>query len=220
MLLDADDVHEQYAWEILSNTLCYAATLVPDVNESLVSIDDAMKLGYNWIQGPFELIDTIGIDRFISRLDNEDRDIPAFLRCAAGKSFYRVKHGRLEYLGAHGGYRALSRAPGVIRFSEERRKLSPLRENHAASYYALPEEVGIDRFLDYFQQTVLSLKHAPIPVVAAPSGLSLGWRIRGGVAHGQGSLSRQLGYGTGGDPGRTGAWRWRRQGDAVPLVRA
>ena len=50
----------QYAWEILSSTLCYAAALVPAVNESLVAIDDAMKLGYNWLQGPFEMLDQLG----------------------------------------------------------------------------------------------------------------------------------------------------------------
>ena len=71
MLLGQDDKYGEYAWEVLSNTLCYAAMLVPDVNESLVSIDDAMKLGYNWIQGPFEMMDAIGIDKFVQRLETE-----------------------------------------------------------------------------------------------------------------------------------------------------
>ena len=57
LLLDDDGRFGQYAWQILSNTLCYAAGLIPDVNESLVAVDDAMKLGYNWLQGPFEMID-------------------------------------------------------------------------------------------------------------------------------------------------------------------
>jgi len=236
ILLDRNDKYGQYAWDILSNTLCYAAELIPDVNESLVAVDDAMKLGYNWLQGPFEMIDAIGIDRFIERLQTESRDIPSFLESARGKSFYRVENGALEYLQADGSYKALQRAKGVIRFSEQRRKLKPLIENEKASYFALPQDLGLvefhskantldadsmrlladavqhatenfkgmiihndaqhfscgvnlegvlsfirnndmqglDSFLDHFQQTVLSLKHAPIPVVAAPSGLSLG----------------------------------------------
>ena len=68
LLLEGDSKYSQYAWDILSNTFCYAASLVPDVNTSLVAIDDAMKLGYNWAQGPFEMIDKIGVDNFISRL--------------------------------------------------------------------------------------------------------------------------------------------------------
>jgi 3-hydroxyacyl-CoA dehydrogenase len=236
VLLDGDGKTGQYAWEIVSNTLCYAAGLVPGVNESLVAIDDAMKLGYNWIQGPFEMIDAIGTERFIARLESAGREIPAFLQLARGRSFYRVEGGKLEFLSASGRYRELRRTPGIVRFSEERRKLKPAIENRVASYFVLEDDVGliefhskantldsesmhliadavaharekckaliihndaqhfscgvnlesvldlivhddmdgIDRFLAHFQRTVLSLKHAPIPVVAAPSGLSLG----------------------------------------------
>ena len=236
LLLDQDDKFGQYAWDILSNTLCYAAALVPDVNESLVAVDDAMKLGYNWLQGPFEMIDAIGTDRLIQRLSHEQRAVPEFLQSAAGKTFYRVQDGMLQHLQADGTYQSLKRAPGVIRFSEERRKLTPVMENKMASYFRLAGDIGlvefhskantldsnsmrlladavehaarnfkgliihndaqhfscgvnlegvrdfvarqdwegIDRFLDHFQQTVLSIRHAPIPVVAAPSGLSLG----------------------------------------------
>jgi len=236
LLLESTDDYGQYAWEILSNTLCYAATLVPEVNESLVAIDDAMKLGYNWLQGPFEMIDSIGTDRFIARLELENRAVPDFLRSAAGKSFYRVRDNTLQYLQANGKYTELKRAPGVIRFTEERRKLTPLMENAVASYFELENNIGLvefhskantldgdsmrlladaiqhaatnlkglvihndaahfscgvnlesvldfivradwtglDQFLLHFQQTVLSMKYAPIPVVAAPSGLSLG----------------------------------------------
>jgi len=236
LLLQGDDKFSQYAWEILSNTLCYAASLVPEVNESLVSVDDAMKLGYNWIQGPMEMIDAIGVDRFIGRLEREGRAVPAFVKIAAGKSFYRVESGRLQYLLASGQYTDLERGAGVTRFSEQRRTLKPLQENAVASYFDLPSGLGLvefhskantldgasmsllqdavahasenlkgliihndaahfscgvnldavlafiqasdwtglDGFLDHFQQTVLAMRYAPIPVVAAPSGLSLG----------------------------------------------
>ena len=236
LLFESNDKYGQYAWEVLSNTLCYAAALVPNVNESLVAVDDAMKLGYNWLRGPFEMIDVIETECFITRLESENRDVPQFLKSAAGKSFYRVENGALQYLLGDGQYQALKRAPGVIRFSEDRRKLTPLMENRAASYFGLPQDVGLvefhskantldadsmhlladalrhapenfkglvihndaphfscgvnlesvldfivradwhglDRFLDHFQQTVISMRHAPIPVIAAPSGLSLG----------------------------------------------
>ncbi|MGI9261579.1 MAG: 3-hydroxyacyl-CoA dehydrogenase NAD-binding domain-containing protein [Woeseiaceae bacterium] len=236
MLFAADDQYGQYAWKILSDTLCYAAELVPDVNESLVAIDDAMKLGYNWIQGPFEMIDSIGVDQFAARLEAEDRSVPEFVRTAADKTFYRVEGGELQHLVADGSYVTLKRATGVTRFSERRRTVTPVLENSLASYYTLPNDLGlvefhskantlngdsmrlieeavrhasanckallihndaqhfscgvnledvlnfiiredmdgIDQFLDHFQQTVLSLRNAPIPVVAAGSGLSLG----------------------------------------------
>lgn len=236
LLLENDDIHGRYAWEILSNTLCYAASLVPEVNESLVSVDDAMKLGYNWLQGPMEMIDAIGVDKFIARLEAEGRDVPAFVRTAAGKSFYRVQGSKLQYLLADGTYADLERAPGVTRFSEQRRTLRPILGNDVASYFELSDQIGLvefhskantldgesmallsnavehasqnlrgliihndaahfscgvnlaavlafikdadweglDQFLAHFQATVLAMRHAPVPVVAAPSGLSLG----------------------------------------------
>jgi 3-hydroxyacyl-CoA dehydrogenase len=236
LLLENDDIHGRYAWKILSNTLCYAASLVPEVNESLVSVDDAMKLGYNWLQGPMEMIDAIGVDKFIARLESEGRDVPAFIRTAAGKTFYRVQRGKLQYLRADGTYTNLERAPGVTRFSEQRRTLLPVLENAVASYYELSDQIGLvefhskantldgesmallsdavehasenlrgliihndaahfscgvnlaavlafihdadweglDQFLAHFQATVLAMRYSPVPVVAAPSGLSLG----------------------------------------------
>jgi len=236
LLLGQDDQYASYAWEILSNTLCYAAALVPDVNESLLAIDDAMKLGYNWLQGPFELMDAIGVDNFIQRLEQAHRVIPPFLQSAAGKSFYRVTGPQLQTLQADGSYRELKRAPGIRRFSEERRTLRPLDKNEAASFFDLGQDIGLvefhskantldarsmkllsdavehasqhfkglvihndaahfscgvnlegvlqfietqdwaglDQFLDKFQNTVKSMKYAPIPIVAAPSGLALG----------------------------------------------
>jgi len=236
VLLEQQDTYGQYAWQVLASTLCYAAALVPVVNESLVAVDDAMKLGYNWIQGPFEMIDTIGADRFIARLEQDGRNVPEFLRTAAGKSFYRVSDGHLQYLLADGSYRALQRAQGIRRFSEERRTLTPLHENEAASFFALENDVGLvefhskanalgpdsmqlleiavqyavenmsgliihndaqhfscganlesilgfildqdmaglDHFLNHYQQTLLAMKYAAIPVVAAPCGMSMG----------------------------------------------
>ena len=142
-MLDSDDRYGLYAWEILSRTLCYATSLVPDVNESLVAVDDAMKLGYNWLQGPMEMIDAIGVDNFIARLEKEGRDVPAFMRTAAGKSFYRVSGGKLQYLLADGCYEDLRRADGVTRFSEMRRTLTPIFENKVASYFELPQQLGL-----------------------------------------------------------------------------
>jgi len=146
VLLNQQDKYAGYAWEILSNTLCYAAMLVPEVNESLVSIDDAMKLGYNWIKGPFEMLDAIGIDGFVQRVHAEDREVPPFLKMALGKSFYRVSGGELQYLLADGSYRDLKRGPGVTRFNEERRKLKPLMHNRAASYFGLAHDIGLVEF--------------------------------------------------------------------------
>ena len=73
-MLDDDGPYGDFAWRILSRSLSYAASLIPEVGDDPVAIDDAMKLGYNWIQGPFELIDEIGVDRFIDRREPAARN--------------------------------------------------------------------------------------------------------------------------------------------------
>jgi 3-hydroxyacyl-CoA dehydrogenase len=79
VILSDNSPYGLYIWRVLSETLCYAASLVPEVTEDLTQIDDAMKLGYNWVKGPFELLDEIGIEYFVDRLKSDGRDVPSFL---------------------------------------------------------------------------------------------------------------------------------------------
>ena len=137
VLLDDDGLHGRYAWRVLSSTLAYAASLIPEVTDNPVDIDDAMKLGYNWIRGPFELIDEIGVDRFIAGLETDGQAVPSFLRQAAGSSFYRVDDARLQTRRGNGDWAAISRPEGVIRFSEMRRTLTPRNSCEVASWYDL-----------------------------------------------------------------------------------
>jgi 3-hydroxyacyl-CoA dehydrogenase len=65
MLLESDDVVGKFIWGLLSNTLCYAANRIPEISDDTISIDNAMKWGYNWEKGPFELWDAIGV-RYIA----------------------------------------------------------------------------------------------------------------------------------------------------------
>ena len=136
-LLDDDSRYGQFAWRILSRTLCYAASLIPEVGDDPVAIDDAMKLGYNWIKGPFELIDEIGVDYFIERLQSDGIAIPPFLAEARGSSFYRVSDAALQARRGGGGWQAIERPRGVIRFSEKRQTMKPQNSCAVASWYDL-----------------------------------------------------------------------------------
>ncbi len=60
-LLTCPDLAAFYAWRVMSKTLSYAASLVPEVSDDIVAIDTAMREGYNWKYGPFELLDQIGV---------------------------------------------------------------------------------------------------------------------------------------------------------------
>ena len=135
VLLQDQGKYGQFAWRVLSNTLNYAAHLLPEVGHNLVPIDDAMKLGYNWIYGPFELLDQIGVDYFISRMQSEGRTPAPFLLQAQGQSFYSTATGQLASLEYQSGYTKIERTEGVLRFSELRQTLTPINSNAKASWW-------------------------------------------------------------------------------------
>ncbi len=86
-----DSMHGELAWQIFGGTLRYAADLVPEISDDIVNIDRAIRWGFNWAQGPFELLDTIGPDRVIAKIEAEGGEIPAMLealRASASSSFY------------------------------------------------------------------------------------------------------------------------------------
>ena len=60
-VIEREDVYGKYAWSIMKKTILYASSLVPDVTENFNDIDDAMKCGFNWSKGPFEILNEIGI---------------------------------------------------------------------------------------------------------------------------------------------------------------
>jgi 3-hydroxyacyl-CoA dehydrogenase len=124
-----------FIWQVLSETLCYAASLVPDVTDNLTQIDDAMKLGYNWVKGPFELLDEIGVSYFIDRLQKEDREIPSFLTQGLTNGFYVGDKSGLSAITSNGNLLPITRSKGVLRFSEIRQTLSPINSNVSASWY-------------------------------------------------------------------------------------
>jgi len=91
-LLFADTAEGNFAWHVMSETLAYAADLVPEIADDIVNIDRAMRWGFNWQAGPFELLDEVGTQRFAERLKAEKRPVPAMLErlIASGNThFYK-----------------------------------------------------------------------------------------------------------------------------------
>jgi len=100
-----DDADGRLAWEIMGETLCYAAGLVPEIADDIVNIDRAMRLGFAWKQGPFELLDALGADKVIEKLGRDGRDLPHMLRVlkeAGAETFYQA--GGAQFLGPDGRY--------------------------------------------------------------------------------------------------------------------
>ncbi len=140
-LVEHPDKAGRYAWWVLARTLSYAARLVPEISDDIVAVDDAMRLGYNWKYGPFELIDQLGAGWFADRLRRDDLAVPPLLEVAAGRSFYRTEGGRLQFLGTDGEYRNVVRAAGVLLLADIKRGQRPLAKNRSASLWDIGDGV-------------------------------------------------------------------------------
>ena len=130
-----------YAWAVMGATLAYAASLVPEAADDIHAIDDAMRLGYNWTFGPFELIDALGTEWFAAKLEAEGKTVPPILAAARGKSLYKVVDGKLEYLGLDGAYHPLTRPEGVLLLSDLKRAAKPVMKNASAAVWDIGDGV-------------------------------------------------------------------------------
>ena len=126
--------------------MAYAAELVPTISDTVWGVDEAMRLGYNWQFGPFELIDQLGADWFAERLAAEGRPVPELLRLARGRPFYRVQDGRLEQLGLDGGYLPVERPDGVLVLADVKRARAPLLRNGSAALWDIGDGVACFEF--------------------------------------------------------------------------
>jgi 3-hydroxyacyl-CoA dehydrogenase len=94
-LLEGTDQAALFAWKSLRDTLVYAAKRIPEIADDVVNVDNAMKWGYNWELGPFEILDALGVANFVARAEKDGvavpgylKDVPSFYRHEAGKSYY------------------------------------------------------------------------------------------------------------------------------------
>ncbi len=131
-----------FAWAVMSQTLTYAASLVPEIVDDIPSVDRAMRMGYNWKFGPFELLDKLGAKEVAARLTEEGRAVPPLLeKAAAAEGFYRVKDGRQQYLTVKGDYADVQRGEGVLLLSDVKLREKPLAKNGSASLWDIGDGV-------------------------------------------------------------------------------
>lgn len=140
-LVETEDKGGAYAWRVLSQALSYAADLVPQIAEQITAVDDAMRLGYNWKAGPFELIDQLGTGWFAEKLAAEGKPVPHMVKVAAGRPFYKVEGSKLLFLGTDGEYAEVKRPDGVLLLTDIKRGSKPVAKNGSASLWDIGDGV-------------------------------------------------------------------------------
>ena len=145
-LVEHEDAGGRYAWRVLSKTLAYAASLVPEIAGDIVSVDRAMRAGYAWKRGPFEQIDELGVAWFADRLAAEGLAVPALLRIAGARPLYREHEGAQQYLTLGGEYVDIAVEAGAFRLADLKRESQPIAANASASLWDLGDGVACLEF--------------------------------------------------------------------------
>jgi 3-hydroxyacyl-CoA dehydrogenase len=145
-LAEHKDRAGRYARAVLLDMMSYAASLVPEIADTVADVDAAMRLGYAWKYGPFELIDRVGAPWLEAALREAGRPVPALLEQVGAGTFYRVQDGVLEFFGTDGAYHAVPRAEGVVLLGDIKRRSTPLAKNGSASLWDVGDGVACLEF--------------------------------------------------------------------------
>ncbi len=140
-LLSGEDKGAAFAWGMLSATFAYSADLVGEIADTLVEVDEAMRWGYGWKYGPFELMDQIGTGWLAEQFQAKAKPVPKLLKIAAGRPFYRVENGQLQFLTLEGDYKDVERPEGVLLLQDIKRRSKPLKKNGSASLWDIGDGV-------------------------------------------------------------------------------
>ncbi len=137
--LSGGEALNRYTWRVWSDTLSYAASLIPEIADDPLAVDTAMRLGYNWRFGPFELLDRLGADWFVERLQEKHQPIPYLL--ADRQSLYRTEQGILHCKNGERRYRPVRRPEGMLSLGDIKRRTEPLLENASASLWDIGDGI-------------------------------------------------------------------------------
>ena len=101
-LISRKDKFGEYAWSVISKIIKYSSSLVPGITKDFNDIDEAMRLGFNWAKGPFEMLEEIGVENFFNKIDEFDgNEFLENLSKSKNQDFYgsRQKYTEIETFG-------------------------------------------------------------------------------------------------------------------------
>ena len=75
-----DDKSGKFFWEITADSLIYSANRIPEISDDIINIDNAMKWGFGWQLGPFEIWDIIGLTKSVDRMRSNNKKIPQWIK--------------------------------------------------------------------------------------------------------------------------------------------
>lgn len=147
-LVYANDRAGELLWNIFAPTLIYSGELTGVIAENIVEIDNAMKWGFGWSQGPFEMWDAIGVKKSVEKMEQEGRVVPLFVKemLANGfESFYTEVDGELAFYNGE-QYEKIPVNEKVIDLKRYKKQHGVIKSNSGASLIDLGDGIALLEF--------------------------------------------------------------------------
>jgi 3-hydroxyacyl-CoA dehydrogenase len=139
-VLSGADNGALFAWKNLRDTLIYTFNRIPEIADDIVNIDNAMRWGFNWELGPFEMLDAIGVKNFVERAEKDKIDVPVGLKSI--EQFYKFENNNILYYDLlAGGYKEVPRQAENISLSLLTKSNNVVEKNSGSSLLDLGEGV-------------------------------------------------------------------------------
>ena len=139
------DKAQKFIWGVLSGMCLYAARRVPEISDSIVDVDRAMRWGFGWELGPFEVWDAIGVEPMARQFEKEGQAIPPLVTSilsSGEKTFYRSAQGETSYFDLAGkAYRPVPQAAGITILKSLKERGKEIEKNSGASLIDLGDGV-------------------------------------------------------------------------------
>jgi 3-hydroxyacyl-CoA dehydrogenase len=149
-LVWGDDKVGEFLWKTSSRISRYAANRIPEIADTIVEIDNALKWGFGWEIGVFEAWDAIGLKESVERMRKEDQPIPENIEkmlAAGAEAFYRNENGNRSFYDLVAGeYKPMPERPGVLVLKSVKERTGVIKTNPGASLLDIGDGVACLEF--------------------------------------------------------------------------
>jgi len=113
-----EDKGAKFAWKAIASNLIYAANRIPEISDTVVEIDNAMRWGFNFEMGPFETWDAIGVAQSVAKMESDGMTVPESVKsmlAAGNQTFYKLENGKPYFYDfSSGSYQAVKISDNII----------------------------------------------------------------------------------------------------------
>jgi 3-hydroxyacyl-CoA dehydrogenase len=149
-LVWGEDRVGEFLWKTMSRTFRYSANRIPEIADTIVEVDNAIKWGFGWEIGVFESWDAVGVAESVERMRSEGQTVPESVEkmlASGATSFYKSENGdRFYYDLVGGGYKAMPERPGVLLLKSVKDRTGVIKSNPGASLIDIGDGVACLEF--------------------------------------------------------------------------